>query len=50
MRQGYAGYVLMSFDNYVYMTVEEGDLFGHVDLVLHKRALEIKLNQRIKDG
>jgi hypothetical protein len=50
MRKGFAGYVLMSFDNYVYLTVEDGDLFGHVDLVLHKRALEQKLNGRIKDG
>ena len=49
MRKGFAGYVLMSFDNYVYLTVEEGDLFGHVDLVLHKRALEQKINQKIKD-
>jgi hypothetical protein len=40
MRKGFAGYVLMSFDNYVYLTVEDGDLFGHVDIVLHKRALE----------
>ena len=49
MRKGFAGYVLMSFDNYVYLTVEDGDLFGHVDLVLHMRALELKLNRRIKD-
>ena len=50
MRKGFAGYVLMSFDNYVYLTVEDGDLFGHVDLVLHKRAIELKLNRRITDG
>jgi len=49
MRKGFAGYVLMSFDNYVYLTIEDGDLFGHVDLVLHKRALEMKLNKRINE-
>ena len=50
MRKGFAGYVLMSFDNFVYLTIEDGDLFGHVDMVLHKRALEIKINKRFKEG
>jgi hypothetical protein len=49
MRQGFAAYVLMSFDNYVYLTIEDGDLFGHIDLVMHKRALEFKLNNRNDD-
>ncbi len=50
MRRGFAGYVLMSFDNYVYLTIEDGDLFGHVDMVLHKRALEEKINHKIEKG
>jgi|LauGreDrversion4_2_1035121.scaffolds.fasta_scaffold121866_2 hypothetical protein len=32
--KGVAGYVLPRFDNTVYIKVEEGDHFGHVDLVL----------------
>ena len=34
MIQGVAGYVLPRFENTVYIKIEKGDHFGHVDLVL----------------
>jgi hypothetical protein len=40
MTKGLAGYVLQNFENFIYLTVEDGDMFGHVDIALHKRALE----------
>ncbi len=40
MTKGLAGYILQSFENFIYLTVEDGDMFGHVDIALHKRALE----------
>jgi len=49
MRKGFAAYVLMSFDNFIYLTIEDGDLFGHIDLVIHKRALELQLNRKLNE-
>lgn len=40
MTKGLAGYVLPNFENFLYITVDEGDIFGHVDIAIHKRALE----------
>lgn len=40
MTKGQAGYVLPNYENFIYITVNEGDLFGHVDIAIHKRALE----------
>ena len=40
MLDGFAGYVLPAFDNYTYITIDDGDIFGHVDIVLHKRVIE----------
>jgi hypothetical protein len=40
MTKGLAGYVLQNFENFIYLTAEDGDMFGHVDIALHKRALE----------
>lgn len=40
MTKGLAGYVLPNYENFIYITVNEGDMFGHVDIAIHKRALE----------
>lgn len=46
--KGYAGYVLPAFDNYVYITVDDGDTFAHVDIALHKRAIELGILQKLQ--
>lgn len=43
MLKGFAAYVLPCFENYIYITIDEGDMFGHVDFVMHKLALEIEI-------
>jgi hypothetical protein len=43
MIKGLGSYVLQSYENYSYITVEDGDVFGHVDIALHKRALELEI-------
>ena len=43
MKTGFAGYVLPAFENYVYVAIDNGDMFGHVDFALHKRFIEIEL-------
>jgi hypothetical protein len=43
MVSGFAAYVLPAFENFIYVTIDDGDMFGHVDFALHKRALEIEI-------
>jgi hypothetical protein len=40
MVEGIAGYVLPRLDNLVYIKVEEGDHFGHSDIVQDQKFLE----------
>ena len=42
--KGVAGYVLPRFDNIVYIKIEEGDHFGHVDLIFDPDILKIQIN------
>lgn len=44
MVKGLAGYVLPKFENTVYIKIEEGDLFGHVDLVFDQSFLNVQFN------
>ena len=44
MRKGVAGYVLPRFENTVYIKIEEGDHFGHVDLVWDSSKLNVQSN------
>ena len=48
LSKGLAGYVLPAFDNFRYITIEVGDMLGHVDIALHKRALEIKISKQLQ--
>jgi CRP-like cAMP-binding protein len=41
---GVAGYVLPRFDNTVYIKIERGDHFGHVDLVLDQEIIAAQIN------
>ena len=41
MVKGVAGYVLPRFDNTVYIRIEDGDLFGHVDFALDQEMQDI---------
>jgi CRP-like cAMP-binding protein len=42
---GVAGYVLPRFDNTVYIKIECGDHFGHVDLVYYQEILQTQISQ-----
>lgn len=46
--KGLASYVLPAFDNYAYITIEVGDMFGHVDIALHKRAIEVEILRKLQ--
>ena len=46
--KGVAGYVLPRYDNTVYIRIEEGDHFGHVDLVLDQHILMEQFNIKMK--
>ena len=39
MLNGIAGYVLPRFENTVYIKIEAGDHFGHVDLVYYQEMI-----------
>ena len=41
MVKGVAGYVLPRFDNTVYIRIEDGDHFGHVDFALDSEVQDI---------
>jgi hypothetical protein len=41
MVKGVAGYVLPRFDNTVYIRIEDGDHFGHVDFALDQEVQDI---------
>jgi hypothetical protein len=44
MINGVAGYVLPRFENTVYIKIEKGDHFGHVDLVLDQEILNANID------
>lgn len=46
---GVAGYVLPRFDNTVYIKIEKGDHFGHVDLVLDQEIMAAQLNVKRRE-
>jgi hypothetical protein len=46
MVQGSAGYVLPRFNNKSYISIEQGDLFGHVDLANNKDMFKMQKSIR----
>jgi len=44
LEEGVAGYVLPRFDNMIYIKIDKGDHFGHIDLVYDPEILNIQTN------
>ncbi len=41
MIKGEAGYVLPRYDNVIYIRIDDGDHFGHVDIVFDWQARDL---------
>ncbi len=47
MIKGEAGYVLPRYDNTIYIRIEDGDHFGHVDIVFNQEVRDLRVQVKL---